>query len=583
MKRVLWFLLILGFLPLVAVPVSSTEADTWAADFAQANNRQSVFSHVVQSEGQVLARVYQLLPQGYVVITADTDLPPVIAYSTGSVFSTTDNTLQQMLTNDLRLRLLALPAQQRDAAREAWSRGFVNTRPEQWPPVDYSNNGGWCTTRWTQTSPYNDFCPHVPASGAATYAGCPAVTMGQIANYHKTINGTRFTSADRYRHNYGGLNFWFDDGAATYDFPDFTTLNGYLDTLTDHFRHKKALTDQDKAALVFACGLAAQQVYGTQGSGTFGVSQALQAYNRFSFSGMELLGPDASDLWTRVSNNIREGLPVHLAVVTPANDSGHNLVIDGYNTNDYYHLNFGWGGSNDGWYLLPSGLPYNLTVVEGIIVDIHPYDYFLLTPDTFEFTDQASLNTGQTVTVFNQSSEALVVDSLACDLSAFPVSGGWQVDYPELPYTLEPNAGMDITIRGLGEPVTRPEGLSTTVSVYYNQGREDIPVYINPDLVSASQSVPEIGKIVLSNHPNPFNPSTTISYNLPVNGPVRLEVYNARGQKVSTLVNSVQNSGDHTVLFDGTDSTGRPLGSGVYFYRLESCGKKAVSKMLMLK
>lgn len=49
---------------------------------------------------------------------------------------------------------------------------------------------------------------------------------------------------------------------------------------------------------------------------------------------------------------------------------GHNLVVDGYNTDNYYHLNFGWGGSYDGWYLIPDEIPYGLTVIEGIIVDI---------------------------------------------------------------------------------------------------------------------------------------------------------------------------------------------------------------------
>jgi hypothetical protein len=46
------------------------------------------------------------------------------------------------------------------------------------------------------------------------------------------------------------------------------------------------------------------------------------------------------------------------------------MVVDGYNTDGYYHINFGWGGSYDGWYLLPEELPYDLTVIEGVIVDI---------------------------------------------------------------------------------------------------------------------------------------------------------------------------------------------------------------------
>jgi len=68
--------------------------------------------------------------------------------------------------------------------------------------------------------------------------------------------------------------------------------------------------------------------------------------------------------------NMVGALPAHLAVVVPDWSAGHNLVVDGYNTDDYYHLNFGWGGVWDGWYLLPEGIPFDLTVVEGVIVDI---------------------------------------------------------------------------------------------------------------------------------------------------------------------------------------------------------------------
>ncbi|MFH2096233.1 MAG: C10 family peptidase, partial [Bacteroidota bacterium] len=73
-----------------------------------------------------------------------------------------------------------------------------------------------------------------------------------------------------------------------------------------------------------------------------------------------------------IIQNIIDSLPVHLAVVDPSWSSGHNVVIDGYNTDNYYHLNFGWGGASNGWYLLPDGIPYSLTVIEGVIVDIYP-------------------------------------------------------------------------------------------------------------------------------------------------------------------------------------------------------------------
>lgn len=80
------------------------------------------------------------------------------------------------------------------------------------------------------------------------------------------------------------------------------------------------------------------------------------------------------------------------------------------------------------------------------------------------------------------------------------------------------------------------------------------------------------------NYPNPFNPTTSITYAIPESGDVKLEVFNAVGQKVATLVNSTQNAGTHTVSFDASN-----LASGVYLYRLTSGNQVQINKMLLLK
>ena len=84
------------------------------------------------------------------------------------------------------------------------------------------------------------------------------------------------------------------------------------------------------------------------------------------------------------------------------------------------------------------------------------------------------------------------------------------------------------------------------------------------------------------NYPNPFNPSTTISYSLPDAGFVSLKVYSLLGQEVSTLVNRVQESGNHSIRFNADK-----LPSGVYLYRLNvQSGKGQISyirKMILLK
>jgi len=86
---------------------------------------------------------------------------------------------------------------------------------------------------------------------------------------------------------------------------------------------------------------------------------------------------------------------------------------------------------------------------------------------------------------------------------------------------------------------------------------------------------------LLSNYPNPFNPTTTISYTLPEAGNVNLAVYNINGQLVNTLVNEYKNAGMHNVIWNSTDASGNTVTSGVYFYRIET-GDFAEAKQMML-
>jgi hypothetical protein len=86
------------------------------------------------------------------------------------------------------------------------------------------------------------------------------------------------------------------------------------------------------------------------------------------------------------------------------------------------------------------------------------------------------------------------------------------------------------------------------------------------------------------NYPNPFNPETTIKYQLPEAGDVTLEIYNMLGQVVRTLVNAEQTAGRYVLQWDATNDAGQPLSSGIYFYRIQAGGEfQSVKKMLLLK
>jgi hypothetical protein len=96
-------------------------------------------------------------------------------------------------------------------------------------------------------------------------------------------------------------------------------------------------------------------------------------------------------------------------------------------------------------------------------------------------------------------------------------------------------------------------------------------------MVAKTVEVP-VSFALMQNYPNPFNPATEIRYNLPSESHVKIEVYNALGQRVATLVDTDQPAGYHAAAWDGSAAT-----SGVYFYRIEAGQYSATRKMVLLK
>jgi len=94
---------------------------------------------------------------------------------------------------------------------------------------------------------------------------------------------------------------------------------------------------------------------------------------------------------------------------------------------------------------------------------------------------------------------------------------------------------------------------------------------------------PQTGLRLDRSFPNPFGPSTTISYSLPVESHVRLRVYNLAGREVAVLRDGVQSAGPHQEPWDGTDRDGRGLGAGMYFVRLEAGGESRTTRMMLVR
>jgi len=113
-------------------------------------------------------------------------------------------------------------------------------------------------------------------------------------------------------------------------------------------------------------------------------------------------------------------------------------------------------------------------------------------------------------------------------------------------------------------------------SEFTNSVRNLIAKYVEVETVP--------GQYMLSqNFPNPFNPTTYIQFNLPVDGHVSLTVHNILGQTVATLVDEFQTQGFKQVIWNGTSDAGETLPSGMYFYRMKAGTFTQVKKMLMIR
>jgi hypothetical protein len=207
---------------------------------------------------------------------------------------------------------------------------------------------------------------------------------------------------------------------------------------------------------------------------------------------------------------------------------------------------------------------------------------------------------------FHGATDAPTVDVIARDVATIvdDLTYGYFTDYVSVPadyYILDVTPGDDNStvvasfeaeLSGLGggaavvfasgflAPDDNQDGAAFGLFAALPNGNVvEFPLYTE----TSGRFVPTNWEIDISNYPNPFNPATTIGYNLPQSGHVTVEVFNIIGQKIRTLVDQYQNAGTQTVIWDGQNESSDPVASGIYFYRISSDEFTATRKMVLMK
>jgi outer membrane protein assembly factor BamB len=140
----------------------------------------------------------------------------------------------------------------------------------------------------------------------------------------------------------------------------------------------------------------------------------------------------------------------------------------------------------------------------------------------------------------------------------------------------------DPTITTFSDPIPGPGTYEYGVTALYDEGESE-PSTVNVVITNTGNILVPLETRLNSNYPNPFNPSTIISFQLAKISPVELVIYNMKGQKVKELMNSNLDAGYYKVVWNGKDDQNRSVSSGIYFYKMKSEKYVSTGKCILLK
>lgn len=231
-------------------------------------------------------------------------------------------------------------------------------------------------SKWNQGKYYNEMCPEDSGPGGHCYAGCVPAAMGQICNY-----------------------FGFPEsglGSYSYECPPYGTLSADFENTTYNFNWMPISVNTNSvetAQLLYHLGVSCDLDYGPDGSGMYNhkAAYALRTHFKYDPTTQYLYRDSTTMDWDSVMvNHLDRKIPLYYAGWSVPDIVGHAFVCDGYQDSTYYHFNWGWGGSNDGYFyidnLSPGGSNFNLA--QELVINCFPdtanyqYPYYCSGNDT---------------------------------------------------------------------------------------------------------------------------------------------------------------------------------------------------------
>ncbi|MBS7375335.1 MAG: C10 family peptidase, partial [Muribaculaceae bacterium] len=337
MKRILTVITMLAaLLQISARQISPDEALETANRFVRGNSRLRALSQAqmklayVKTEGsQNRLYVFNASTGGFVIVSGSDATEQVLGYGTSGSFDAQNMApgLADML--DIYSEEIGY-AIDNNIERTSAPVQTADTRPSIAPMLK---------TQWGQSTPFNNLCPMVGSNRSVT--GCLATAMAQVMKHH---NWPEVGEGSRsYEATLGGetVTLSVDFGETTYDWENM--LNNY----SSGYNEQQA---NAVATLLYSCGVACGMNYATSTAPSAELFKALP--NNFKYDKSIKMAEKAYygiDEWNDiVYNELSNGRVVYLAGYNAK--SGHAFVCDGYDKDDYFHINWGWVGLDDGYF-----------------------------------------------------------------------------------------------------------------------------------------------------------------------------------------------------------------------------------------
>jgi len=321
----------------------------------------------INKNGDAVYYVFNFDNYGYIIISAEDNWHPVIAYSFEGQYQQDNQPENFASWMDTRAGNINYIRENKIEAtndiKADWDE-LININTSD-PIAKYGgkNVEPLLTSTWNQDSPYNHYCPlHPDGPGGRVYVGCVATAMTQIMYYW------RYPNQGEGEHTYWCAGFGYQTanfGEATYDW----------DAMVDNSDQEVNL---EMAEVGFHAGVAVNMQYDWDGSGAYSddVPYAMRTYFGYtnSIQYLQKSGYQWSAWNDMIQEELDENCPVYYSGRNTS-DGGHAFVLDGSQSgDDTYHFNFGWSGSRNGWFDITSSTGYEWYIQQAMVRNFFPDD-----------------------------------------------------------------------------------------------------------------------------------------------------------------------------------------------------------------